>query len=809
MQIVVGIAVAAYSILYWVPGSPLPDKLPWGVITQGVIFGSSNALLAMGLILVYRTTRIVNFAYGALGAMAGALTVGLFVGQGWNYWVALLAGLVVGTAAGAVVDVVVLRRFDRSSRLVATVATLGLAQVLGAIALGHRSCRLGADGLHRQHRDAARRRLLRPALSGARRPPPDARPRAGRPRRPRVVPARAPTSAGPCGPPPTTRPGPPARHPRRPAAHDRRRHRRRAVDGDVHHQGAVHRRACPRPASPPAPSSPASPSPSSPGSSRCRSRSVTGIGLGIAEWAIRWNTSAESAFNLVFLVVILVALLVQRGTQSRAEAAGERVGGRRRALRPLPRDVRDQPRVRRAGIVLWRRRRRSSPSLRRRRTRRRAPIVLIAFAFIWAMVGLSLVVLTGWGGSVSLGQFAIVGVGAMAAGNLLDALERRRLRRHRRRRRRRRRSCRRSSASPRCASRASASPSPPSRSPSPSTPTSSTRSTSPSTCPTRSCGPCCSSGSTSPTSGRPWLAAALGVLLVAVAVVRAVRRTRAGRVDHRHRATTRASPAPSRCRRRWCGSRRSCSPAPSPASPAASTSLALGGAGQGTFRPELSIEVFSYAAIGGLASAGGRDLRHPRRSAPSTSSSPRRTSAARSPPIIRLSLSGAGLLVRALPAARRPVAGGAAAARRASSLRLRRATDGRTPTSTPGARSDEDEPADEVGAIAGRCRRSTGDGRDRSREPPAAGRGPRRLVRPDAGAVRARPRDRTGARSSPCSARTAPASRRCSRRSPGCSRSIAGRVLLDGDDITGVPTHQHRRSAASCSCPAAAARSRR
>jgi branched-chain amino acid transport system permease protein len=35
------------------------------------------------------------------------------------------------------------------------------------------------------------------------------------------------------------------------------------------------------------------------------------------------------------------------------------------------------------------------------------------------MVGLSLVMLTGWGGNVSLGQFAVVGVGAMTAGNLL------------------------------------------------------------------------------------------------------------------------------------------------------------------------------------------------------------------------------------------------------------------------------------------------------------------------------------------------------------------------------------------------------
>jgi branched-chain amino acid transport system permease protein len=42
-----------------------------------------------------------------------------------------------------------------------------------------------------------------------------------------------------------------------------------------------------------------------------------------------------------------------------------------------------------------------------------------AFAIVWAMVGVSLVTLTGWGGHISLGQFGIAGVGAVVAGNLV------------------------------------------------------------------------------------------------------------------------------------------------------------------------------------------------------------------------------------------------------------------------------------------------------------------------------------------------------------------------------------------------------
>ena len=46
--------------------------------------------------------------------------------------------------------------------------------------------------------------------------------------------------------------------------------------------------------------------------------------------------------------------------------------------------------------------------------------LLAAFAMVWAMVAVSLVILTGWGGHISLGQFGLVGVGAIVAGNVLS-----------------------------------------------------------------------------------------------------------------------------------------------------------------------------------------------------------------------------------------------------------------------------------------------------------------------------------------------------------------------------------------------------
>src|SRR6266550_3809774 len=94
---------------------------PPGVIVLGCVLGAVTGLLAVGLVLVYRTTRVVNFAYGAMGGLGATLGIELYLAKGLP-WPAAIA---------VAVDRVVIRRFSNSSRLVLTVATIGLAQVLG------------------------------------------------------------------------------------------------------------------------------------------------------------------------------------------------------------------------------------------------------------------------------------------------------------------------------------------------------------------------------------------------------------------------------------------------------------------------------------------------------------------------------------------------------------------------------------------------------------------------------------------------------------------------------------------------------
>lgn len=110
---------------------------PPAVLVLGAVLGSLNALLAMGIVLIYRASRIINFAAGDLGALASVLAVSLIVGPGVPFFLAFGIGLIAALAIGGLSEVLIIRRFAKAPRLILTVATLGLSQMLafGQLAL--------------------------------------------------------------------------------------------------------------------------------------------------------------------------------------------------------------------------------------------------------------------------------------------------------------------------------------------------------------------------------------------------------------------------------------------------------------------------------------------------------------------------------------------------------------------------------------------------------------------------------------------------------------------------------------------------
>jgi branched-chain amino acid transport system permease protein len=109
--------------------------MPLGVWVQGAVLGLLGSLMAVGLGLTFRLNKVVNFAQGDLGTAPAVLAVGLIAFSGVNYFLGLLTGLVGAVLLTATLEILVVRRFRRSPRLILTVATIGLSQALVVLSL--------------------------------------------------------------------------------------------------------------------------------------------------------------------------------------------------------------------------------------------------------------------------------------------------------------------------------------------------------------------------------------------------------------------------------------------------------------------------------------------------------------------------------------------------------------------------------------------------------------------------------------------------------------------------------------------------
>ncbi len=412
--VAIGVAVI---VGYPVVAALLPDGAPLGIVVQGAVFGTVTSLLAMGLILLYRTDSIINFSYGAMGLVGGNLGVNLYLEADVNYFLAMSIGVLTGLAVGGLVEVLVIRRFKDASRLVVTVATIGLAQLLGYIGAIWIPQRFGGVGLVGGFEtpfdfgfdiDPVRFTAghifimvaVPPIIAGLSwfllRTDAGVAVRAAAQNKERALLLGIPI--------------------------ERLRTIVWIVAGGLAALTIVLQAPFAGTASNPltAPITVLLPALAAAVIARMESLPVAfaaGIALGVLDQVVFWNVDKASAGDVVFLVVILVALLAQSGRLSRAHDAAFNIdlSGVVRAV-PTPLERLPEVRYGRWGLVAvavllavfvprgW------SPS----------SLSLAATATVWALVAVSLVVLSGWNGTISLGQFGIVGVGAIAAGNVIQ-----------------------------------------------------------------------------------------------------------------------------------------------------------------------------------------------------------------------------------------------------------------------------------------------------------------------------------------------------------------------------------------------------
>lgn len=99
------------------------------IVYFGVIDGLLIGLLALGVVLIYRASGVINFAVGSLGVLSASLLALLVLTYGWPFWPAVIVSVVAGGLIAAALELTVITRLFRAPRVILLVATIGIAQL--------------------------------------------------------------------------------------------------------------------------------------------------------------------------------------------------------------------------------------------------------------------------------------------------------------------------------------------------------------------------------------------------------------------------------------------------------------------------------------------------------------------------------------------------------------------------------------------------------------------------------------------------------------------------------------------------------
>jgi branched-chain amino acid transport system permease protein len=99
----------------------------------GISAGAVYAALGLALVIIYRATRVVNFAQPALALISTYLAYSVTKGTG-SYWLGFAVAVVAGTLLGVATERLLIRPLRHRSELSSIIVTLGLLLVLQAVA---------------------------------------------------------------------------------------------------------------------------------------------------------------------------------------------------------------------------------------------------------------------------------------------------------------------------------------------------------------------------------------------------------------------------------------------------------------------------------------------------------------------------------------------------------------------------------------------------------------------------------------------------------------------------------------------------
>jgi branched-chain amino acid transport system permease protein len=104
------------------------------LVLAGTANGCIYGLLALALVLIYRSTHIINFGQGEM-AMFSTYICWSFLNAGMGYWVAVPLTLILAFAAGLAVQRILIRPVQNAPELTIVIVTLGLYLFFNSLAL--------------------------------------------------------------------------------------------------------------------------------------------------------------------------------------------------------------------------------------------------------------------------------------------------------------------------------------------------------------------------------------------------------------------------------------------------------------------------------------------------------------------------------------------------------------------------------------------------------------------------------------------------------------------------------------------------
>ena len=105
----------------------------WQQVVDGLASGGIYASLALAIVLVYRSTRVINFAQGEM-AMFTTFIAWTLLHHGFSYWPAFVLTLLIAFAGGVAIEAALIRPVRNRPPLTTIIVTLGLFVALNGAA---------------------------------------------------------------------------------------------------------------------------------------------------------------------------------------------------------------------------------------------------------------------------------------------------------------------------------------------------------------------------------------------------------------------------------------------------------------------------------------------------------------------------------------------------------------------------------------------------------------------------------------------------------------------------------------------------